>query len=69
MIVTSEFGMGGIASGSQMHVTNTDMCRSNDVPSAIVAISMSIGANHSMDAIRNGRSDDNTRLEMNERTK
>jgi len=51
MIVTSELGIGGMASGLQIQVTNTDMCRSKDVPAAMFAMSMSIGANHSMDAV------------------
>lgn len=48
-IVMSELGMWGIASGSQIHVTKTEMWRSNDVPNAVFAISISIGMNHSME--------------------
>ena len=62
-IVMSELGMSGIASGSQIQVTKTEMWRSSDVPSAMFAISMSIGANHCMDpAYKNLRSISNAKV-------
>ena len=46
--MTVEFGNTGTASGSQRHVTKMEMCKSMVLFDAAVAISISMGANHSI---------------------
>ena len=49
--VTSLLGIGGTAEGSQRQVTKMDMWRSSDGEGAtVLAMSMSMGENHSMHA-------------------
>jgi len=50
--ITVELGITGTASGSQRHVTKIEMCKSMVLLDAAVAISISMGANHSICPIK-----------------
>lgn len=50
-MVTSLLGIGGTAEGSQRHVTKMEICKSREeLDATVLAMSMSMGENHSMHA-------------------